>query len=73
MQKLKLYIVITILGVLTLIAGACEAVPITQAATGTLNVYVTDAKPGGEVTSIMVTVDKVEVHQASAEQEQEQH
>ena len=40
-------------------------------ATGGLQVYVTDAPPRDEVTSIMVTVSAVEVHIAEAEQEQE--
>ena len=37
---------------------------------GTLQVYVTDAPPREEVTSIMVTVSEVQVHIAQAEQEQ---
>ena len=39
---------------------------------GSLTVYVTDAPPRDEVTSIMVTVSEVQVHKAAAEQEQEQ-
>ncbi len=39
---------------------------------GSLTVYVTDAPPRDEVTSIMVTVSEVQVHKAVAEQEQEQ-
>jgi heat shock protein HslJ len=39
---------------------------------GILNVYVTDAPPREEVTSIMVTLSEVQVHKAAAEQEQEQ-
>ncbi|MFC2024935.1 DUF4382 domain-containing protein [Chloroflexota bacterium] len=39
---------------------------------GTINVYVTDAPPSNEVTSIVLTVVEVRVHRASAEQEMEQ-
>ncbi len=39
---------------------------------GTLRVYVTDAPPREEVTSIMVTVSEVQVHIAQTEQEEEQ-
>ena len=42
------------------------------ARSGTIQVYVTDAPPHEEVTSIMVTVAGVKVHKAAAEQEQEQ-
>jgi len=38
---------------------------------GTLQVYVTDAPPRKEITSIMVTVSEVQVHMAQAEQERE--
>ena len=38
---------------------------------GTLQVYVTDAPPRKQVTSIMVTVSEVQVHMAQAEQERE--
>jgi len=69
MFKSKMYLVIVILGILALTAGACAP---TQAATGTLKVYVTDAPPSEEVTGIIVTVSEVQVHKALAEQEQEQ-
>lgn len=39
--------------------------------TGNVEVYVTDAPPGDNVTSIMVTVSEVQIHKAVAEQEQE--
>ena len=39
---------------------------------GTLQLYVTDAPPREQVTSIMVTVSEVQVHMAEAEQEREQ-
>ncbi|MFC1934057.1 DUF4382 domain-containing protein [Chloroflexota bacterium] len=77
MFKLKMYPVIAILCVMALVAGACApttptepTIPI-KAATGSLEVYVTDAPPRAEVTSIMVTISEVQVHKASAEQEQE--
>ena len=41
-------------------------------ASGTLQVYVTDAPPREQVTSIMVTISEVQVHIAQAEQEREQ-
>jgi hypothetical protein len=41
-------------------------------AIGTIEVRVTDAPRQDEVTSVLVTVSKVEVHRAVAEQEQEQ-
>ena len=57
---------------LALVAGACvQTLPI-QAATGTLKVYVTDARSREEITSIMITVSEVQVHKVLAEQEQEQ-
>jgi hypothetical protein len=46
--------------------------PETAQAKGTLQIMVTDAPPEEEVTSIMVTIESVEVHKAAAEQEQEQ-
>jgi len=72
MFKSKLYLIIAILGILALLAGACAQTTPTQADTGTLKVYVTDARSREEVTSIMVTVSEVQVHEALAEQEQEQ-
>ena len=48
------------------------AAPQTVQAKGTLQIMVTDAPPDEEVTSIMVTVESVEVHKAAAGQEQEQ-
>jgi len=72
MFKSKLYIVITILVVLSLVAGACVQLPPVQADYGTLKVYVTDKRSREEVTSILVTVSEVQVHKALAEQEREQ-
>jgi len=72
MFKSKLYIVITILGVLSLVAVACVQLPPVQADYGTLKVYVTDKRSREEVTSILVTVSEVQVHKALAEQERDQ-
>ncbi|MFC1874276.1 DUF4382 domain-containing protein [Chloroflexota bacterium] len=72
MFKLKFYLVIAILGILALVAGACAQLTPTQAATGTLKVYVTDARSREEVTGIIVTVSEVQVHKVLVEQEQEQ-
>jgi heat shock protein HslJ len=72
MFKSKLYIVITILGVLSLVAGACVQLSPVQADYGTLKLYVTDKRSREEVTSILVTVSEVQVHKALAEEEQEQ-
>lgn len=78
MFKSKLYLVIAVLSLAALVAGACAqpapSTPTTptQAGTGTLKVYVTDAPSREEVTSIMVTISEVQVHKAVAEQEQEQ-
>jgi len=56
--------------VIMLVGG--YAAPETAQATGTLQIMVTDAPPGENITSIMVTVESVEVHKAAAAQEQEQ-
>ncbi len=72
MLKPKLYLVIAILGILAVAGGACAQPAPTPTPSGTLQVYVTDAPPRDEVTSIMVTVTEVQVHKAVAEQEQEQ-
>jgi len=86
MLKSRFYLLMVVLGVVALLAGACakpaptpspapapspEPAP-TPAALGTVKVYVTDAPPGDRVTSIMVTVSKIEIHKAAAEQEQQQ-
>ena len=98
MLKFKVYVLITIVGIIALLAVACgptaptptpaptpapipslspSPTPTTSPApspalNGSLTVYVTDAPPRDEVTSIMVTVSEVQVHKAVAEQEQEQ-
>ena len=61
-----------VLALVALLVGG-YAGPETAQATGTLQIMVTDAPPEEEVTSIMVTVESVEVHKAAAEQEQEQN
>jgi len=39
---------------------------------GTVEVYVTDAPPDREVTAVLLTISRLEIHRAVAEQEQEQ-
>ena len=72
MFKSKLYIAITILGVLCLVSGACVQLSPVQADYGTLKVYVTDERSREEVTSILVTSSEVQVHKALTAQEREQ-
>ena len=71
MFKSKLYLLIAILGMLALVVAACvqPALPETPEGDGTIIIYVTDASPDKEVTSIMVRLLEVQVHKASAEQE----
>ena len=95
MHRPKLYMVIVISAILSLLTGACvepaptpapapSPVPVptpaptpapvpspVPAPSGTLKLYVTDAPPDKEVTSIMVTVSEVRIHKAVAEQEKE--
>ncbi len=82
MGKTKLCIGVTILSLVMLLAGAscvpAEQPPISpdeeipSRASGTVEVRVTDAPPRDEVTGVLVSVSKVEIHQAVAEQEQQQ-
>ena len=80
MIKARLFIGIILLSLLTALLGACvletDSEPSSETTEttsgGIINVYVTDAPPGNEVTSIVVTVAEVRVHRASAEQEMEQ-
>lgn len=58
-----------VLAVVVMLVGGYGG-PETAQAMGTLQIMVTDAPPEEEVTSIMVTVESVEVHKAAAEQEQ---
>jgi hypothetical protein len=54
-----------------MLAGGYAAPEATQR-TGNLQIMVTDAPPDQNVTSIMITVESVEVHKAAAEQEHKQ-
>ncbi len=63
--------VVAVLAMVIMLIGGYAAPEAVQAK-GTLQIMVTDAPPEEEVTSIMVTVESVEVHKAAAEQEQEQ-
>jgi len=63
--------IVAILALLVILVANC-ATPETTQAKGNLQIMVTDAPPEEEVTSIIVTVENVEVHKAAAEQEQEQ-
>ncbi|MFC1897831.1 DUF4382 domain-containing protein [Chloroflexota bacterium] len=72
MFKSKLYLVIVILGIVALTAGACTQ-PIPPAipeGNGTISVYVTDAPADDEVTGIVVTLSEVQVHMVLSGQEQ---
>ncbi|MFC2002497.1 DUF4382 domain-containing protein [Chloroflexota bacterium] len=82
MLKAKLYSLLAIVGVLALLAGACAqpgpaptpkpTPPPPPTPSGAVKVYVTDAPPRHEVTSILVTTSKLEIHKSVAEQEREQ-
>ncbi|MFC1899193.1 DUF4382 domain-containing protein [Chloroflexota bacterium] len=73
MIKIRLLIGIVLLSLLTVMLGGCtDGTTSETTSAGTINMYVTDAPPDKEVTSIMVTVAEVRVHRASAEQEMEQ-
>ncbi|MFC1963549.1 DUF4382 domain-containing protein [Chloroflexota bacterium] len=82
MVKNKLLGMALIVSLLALLASACESTSsplptvnpdqISNPLTGTMVVYVTDAPPDEEVTSIMVTLSELQVHKAMAEQEMEQ-
>ena len=73
-MKKRGVIFITIVAILGILAVLLinYAAPEPVQAKGTLQIMVTDAPPEEEVTSIMVTVESVEVHKAAAQQEQEQ-
>ena len=81
-MKSKILISAVLLSLLTVMAGACVPQPSpaptptptptpVPTAGGTLKVYVTDAPPADNVTSIVVTLTEVQVHIASAELERE--
>jgi hypothetical protein len=63
--------IVAALAMVVMLVGGYPA-PETAQAKGTLQIMVTDAPPEEEVTSIMVTVESVEVHKAAAQQEQQQ-
>jgi hypothetical protein len=63
--------IVAALAMVVLTVGGYPAPEIAQAK-GNLQIMVTDAPPEEEVTSIMVTVESVEVHKAAAQQEQGQ-
>ena len=80
-MKKVLSILIGVTLIITLGLASCAPTPKpapaptptpTPPSTGTVEVRVTDAPPKDEVTSIMVTVAKIEIHKAVAEQEREQ-
>lgn len=79
MIKVRLFIGIILLSLLTVLLGGCvletDSEPSSETTEttsgGIINMYVTDAPPDNEVTSIVVTVAEVRVHRASAEQEME--
>jgi len=62
-------VVLAVVFTLGLVGASCATS--TQVPIGTIEVRVTDAPPGAEVTSIMVQVSEVVIHKAVAEQEQE--
>jgi hypothetical protein len=72
-MKIGAVIVTTVvaLAMVAMLTGGYAA-PEAAQATGNLQIMVTDAPPDQNVTSIMVTVESVEVHKAAAGQEQEQ-
>jgi hypothetical protein len=61
--------IVAALAMVVMLVGGYAA-PETAQATGTLQIMVTDAPPGENITSIMVTMESVEVHKAAAGQEQ---
>lgn len=73
MSKSKSYLLITALSMLASVVVACvqPTLPETPEGDGTIIIYVTDVSPDEEVTSIIVTLSEIQVHKASAEQEQQ--
>ena len=71
MLKSKLYLLVACLSILALLVTACAqpVPPEKPEGDGTIIIYVTDAPPDEEVTSIMVTLSEVQVYKASTEQE----
>lgn len=75
---MKRLLALVLIGVIMalLLGGCAEETPgqggVLPAASGTLEIRVTDAPPGYEITAVLVTVDSVEVHKAVADQDREQ-
>lgn len=73
----KRFFGLALIGVLiTLLAGGCTGETpgqsgVSSGTTGTLEIRVTDAPPGYEITAVLITVGSVEVHKAVAEQNQD--
>jgi hypothetical protein len=61
--------IVAVVAMVVMLVGGYPT-PETTQAKGTLQIMVTDAPPEEEVTSIMVTVESVEVHKSAAQQEQ---
>ncbi|MFC2056455.1 DUF4382 domain-containing protein [Chloroflexota bacterium] len=72
MFKSKLYLITMVVVILALAAGACTqpTPPAVPEGNGTISVYVTDVPADDEVTGIVVTLSKVQVHMVLPEQEQ---
>jgi hypothetical protein len=69
MKRTALYVLITVFAILATALAGCAA-PSTSS-TGSIEVRVTDAPPNQDVTSVMVTVTSVEIHQAGGNQQDE--
>jgi hypothetical protein len=69
--KSKLYLLVACLSILALLVTACAqpVPPEKPEGDGTIIIYVTDAPPEEDVSSIMVTLSEVQVYKASTEQE----
>jgi len=74
------FILITVLSIAAMLTGGCTlpttptstpqpASPAQATPTGTIEIRVTDAPPQYDIETIMVTISKVEVHKAVAEQQ----
>lgn len=69
MKRTTFYTVVTIFAILTIALAGCVSPSSSSAATGGIDIRVTDAPPANqEITNIMVTVTSVEIHQAGADQ-----
>ena len=75
MKRTQLILIsVTLIITLGLAGASCAPTPTPtppSPTSGTVEVGVTDAPPKDNVTSIMVTASKVEIHKATAEQEQQ--